>query len=144
MSVVLVNQRAPAWNGVTSEARVPFNVCLRCGKVRDEEAAARGRLNRKRGGTIQRQRNRALGVTNLPGNRPNHDGGEADELFVTESKSGAAFSDRYWRWLTGIPRRAGQVPLLVVTEAPGHGGRKARSYVVVEFDDWVDLHGETP
>jgi hypothetical protein len=114
--------------------------CELCDRVRDDAAAARGRRNRARGQRIQRERNRSLGITNLPGNRPNHDGGEADELFVSESKSGGAFSERYWRWLTGIPRRAGQVPLLIVTSADGPG-RKARAYVVVAIDDWRDLHG---
>lgn len=129
--VVCVHQGAHA-----SDAR-----CWNCLKVRDEAAAARGRRNRSRGNRIQRQRNAALGITNLPGNRPNHDGGEADELFVSESKSGAAFSERYWRWLSGIPRRSGQVPILLVTSADGVG-RRARSYVVVQFEDWRDLHGD--
>lgn len=121
---------------------VPVVTCFRCGAVRDEARAARGRRNRARGLRIQRDRNRALGVTNIAGNAPNHDGGTHRDMFVTESKSGSgAFSERYWRWLRGIPAEAGQVRLLVVTEAPGPG-RRARSYVVVDFDDWRDLHGD--
>lgn len=116
-------------------------VCRRCGKLRDEAAAKRSRTNRQRGLRIQRERNRQLGITNIAGNAPNHDGGTHRDLFVSESKSGGAFSERYWRWLSGIPAEAGQVRILVVTEAPGPGHR-ARSYVVVDFDDWRDLHGK--
>lgn len=115
-------------------------VCLRCAKTRDEAAVRRNRNNAKRGKRIQAQRIVALGGQNLPGNKPNHDG--LGVLFSYESKSGRAFSERYWRWLRGIPANAQQSRVLIVTEAPGPG-HKARSYVVVEFDEWEALHGET-
>lgn len=111
----------------------------RCGHSVDGEKVRRGRLSRARGNRIQRERNVGLGLRNLAGNNPNWDG--VGEMFASESKSGGAFSVRYWRWLKGIPRNAQQVPVLIVTEAPGPG-RKARSYVVVDYDDWRDLHGE--
>ena len=115
-------------------------ICLRCGRVRDEAAARRNRNNAKRGKRIQRQRIVGLGGQNLPGNKPNHDG--IGVRFSYESKSGAsAFSERYWRWLKGIPRNADQAGVLIVTDTPGPG-HKARAYVVVEYDDWRDEHGE--
>ena len=115
-------------------------MCLRCGRVRDEAAARRNRNNAKRGKRIQRQRIVGLGGQNLPGNKPNHDG--IGVRFSYESKSGAsAFSERYWRWLKGIPRNADQAGVLIVTDTPGPG-HKARAYVVVEYDDWRDEHGE--
>ena len=113
--------------------------CVRCGKRRDEARARRGRANRSRGNRIQRERITGLGGTNLAGNNPNLDG--LGERFRYESKSGASFSERYWRWLKGIPLAAGQAGVLIVTEAPGPG-RKARSIVVVDYETWRDEHGE--
>lgn len=131
------------WSGewVAVEGRLDHvrHTCRRCGVVRDEAAVRRNRNNAKRGKSIQRQRIVGLGGQNLPGNKPNHDG--IGVLFSYESKSGGAFSERIWRWLRGIPATAQQTRVLIVTEAPGPGHR-ARSYVVVEYDQWRDLHGE--
>lgn len=114
-------------------------LCDRCGKERDEAASARGRKNKNRGNAIQRKQIEALGGQNLAGNNPNLDG--IGIAFRYESKSGGIFSERLWRYLSGIPLVAGQTGVLIVTETPG-SGRKARSYVVVSFDDWRSLHGE--
>lgn len=118
-----------------------WTACRRCGKVRDEAAASRGRRSAKRGKAIQRQRIARLGGRNLAGNNPNLDG--LGVRFRYESKSGpGAFSVRYWRWLTDIPVESDQTQVLIVTEKPGPG-RKARSYVVVRFEDWEREHGES-
>ncbi len=114
-------------------------VCVFCGKVYDPVASRRGRTSARRGKTIQRQRIVGLGGRNLAGNNPNLDG--IGEMFAYESKSGGAFPERMWRWLKGIPVNADQVRVLIVTDAPGPGHR-ARSVVVVSYDDWRDLHGE--
>ena len=113
--------------------------CSRCGRSRDQVAARRSRNNNRRGRAIQRERIVGLGGTNLAGNNENLDGISA--LFAFEAKSGASFSERYWRWLKDIPLLADQVGVLIVTDAPGPG-RKARSIVVVDYDDWRALHGE--
>lgn len=114
--------------------------CKRCFKVRDETVRRRNRSNAKRGKAIQRQRIVALGGQNLPGNKQNHDG--IGTAFSYESKSGPSnFSERYWRWLKAIPVTADQTQVLIVTSADGRG-RKARSYVVLDFDDWRAWHGE--
>jgi len=113
--------------------------CSVCGKARDLGLARRSRNNGKRGRAIQRQRIVGLGGTNLAGNNENLDGISA--LFAFESKSGASFSNRYWSWLKGIPLRGEQIGVLIVTDAPGPG-RKARSVVIIDYDDWKDLHGE--
>lgn len=114
--------------------------CLSCWKERDFVASSRGRRNKNRGNRIQRQRIEGLGGRNLAGNNPNLDG--LGLMFAYESKSGGAFSERVWRWLVGIPKRGNESGVLIVTEAPGRGGGKARSYVVVEYDEWRALHGE--
>jgi hypothetical protein len=113
--------------------------CARCGRLEVPMVTRRGSNNRKRGNRIQRERITALGGRNLAGNNPNLDG--LGERFRYESKSGGAFSERYWRWLKGIPLAAGQAGVLIVTEAPGPG-RRARSIVVVDYDTWRDEHGE--
>lgn len=113
--------------------------CRVCRKVKDEALSRRGRLARLKGNRIQRERIVALGGRNLAGNNPNLDGLGA--MFAYESKSGGAFSQRVWRWLTDIPKRGNETGVLIITETPGPG-RKARSYVVVEYSEWRDLHGE--
>jgi len=115
------------------------NACRRCGVMENPVTVRRGRNNASRGKRIQRKRIEGLGGTNLAGNNPNLDG--IGELFRYESKSGGSFSERYWRWLRGIPKGATQVGVLIVTDTPGPGHR-ARSIVVVDYDDWRDLHGE--
>src|SRR5512137_510438 len=115
------------------------STCARCGKVRDFTVSSRSRNNATRGKAIQRKRIEGLGGKNLSGNNENLDG--IGTLFAYESKSGGSFSERYWRWIKGIPTRGDQVPVLIVTDAPGPGHR-ARSIVVVTYEDWRDLHGE--
>jgi len=117
----------------------PVYQCARCDTLRNPVASRRGRTNATRGKAIQRKRIEWLGGKNLAGNNENLDG--IGTLFAYESKSGGAFSERYWRWIKGIPTRGDQVPVLIVTDAPGPGHR-ARSIVVVSYDDWRDLHGE--
>ena len=113
--------------------------CNLCGlhQADYEARQRRGRNNRKRGQKIQRQRIVGLGGRNLAGNNPNLDG--ISELFTYEAKSGTSFPERAWRWLKGIPHDADQVPVLIITDTPG-AGRAARSVVIVDYDDWRDLH----
>lgn len=117
--------------------------CPECGRLKADILAAsrRARNNRSRGLAIQREANRKLGVSNIAGNAVNHDGGRHDEPFATESKSGASFSERYWRWLRAIPAAADQTAVLLVSDTPGPG-RKRRTLVVLELGDFIDLHGE--
>jgi len=115
------------------------NACRRCGVMENPVTVRRGRNNSARGKRIQRQRIEGLGGTNLAGNNPNLDG--IGELFRYESKSGGSFPERPWRWLKGIRCPAGQIGVLIITDTPGPGHR-ARSIVVVDYDDWRDLHGE--
>ena len=126
------------WSQVPGYQLLPMS-CRRCGKVKDPAVSRRSRNNKNRGLAIQRKRIEALGGTNLAGNNENLDG--IGLAFAYESKSGGAFSERVWRWLSGIPTKGNQTGVLIVTETPGPG-RKARSYVVVSFDEWRALHGE--
>jgi len=114
--------------------------CLRCGKVRDDATSRRGRTNRSRGNSIERDIGKQLGLR-----RVGQFGGPDDlsgEMFAAQVKSGNAFSERWWSWLKAVPVNAGQTPLLVVTDAPGPGHRR-RAVVVIEIGDWIALHGPT-
>ncbi len=62
-------------------------------------------------------------------------------LLAVQAKCGGAFSERYWRWLSAIPRSGGRIPVLIVGDAPGPGHRR-RAFVVLELGDFRDLHGE--
>lgn len=108
----------------------------RCGDIQDPAASRRGRLNRSRGLAAQRKRLRAIGIENIPGNGP-YDG--RSEMFRAEHKSGGAFPKTLWRYLKGIPVTT-ETAILVVTDTPGPG-HKARSVVIIDADDWRDLHG---
>lgn len=123
-----------AWDGTV-------DVCI-CGLTRaDYEARQRrGRNNRKRGNKIQRERIVALGGRNLAGNNPNLDG--IGELFAYESKSRRSFPETLWRWVKGIPHTSSQTQVLIITEAGGKPGVRARSLVVINYEDWRALHGE--
>ena len=115
-------------------------VCQRCGKVRDDATSRRGRTNRSRGNSIERDIGKQLGLR-----RVGQFGGPDDlsgEMFAAQVKSGGAFSERWWSWLRAVPVNAGQTPLLVVTDAPGPGHRR-RAVVVIEIGDWIALHGPT-
>lgn len=112
--------------------------CVRCGAHWDAIAARRGRLNRSRGNAIEREIAARLGLA-----RVGQYGGPDDirgALFAGQVKSGGAFPERAWRWLKAVPVDAGQVAILVLATAPGPGAKR-RGVVIIDLDDWADLHG---
>ena len=114
--------------------------CAYCGKSKDDAATRRGRNNRARGNAIEREVARKLGLR-----RVGQYGGPEDaesEWLVVQVKSGGAFPERIWKWLQALPANADQTRAVVVTDAPGPG-HKRRALVVVDLDDWQDLHGVT-
>lgn len=113
--------------------------CGSCGHIFDPARQAMGRRANRRGRRIQKQAMERAGLTNLPGNIPGLDG--THSMFRGESKSGGRFPELLWRWLKAIPAAPGQVPILVVSDAPGPG-HKRRQVVVLELADWRLLHGE--
>jgi hypothetical protein len=127
------------WGG--TRGSVSYVTCSRCGKRLDQVASRRGRNNRSRGNAIEREIGKRLGLR-----RVGQYGGPDDltgELFAAQVKSGGAFSERLWSWLKAVPVNAGQTPLLVVTDAPGPGHRR-RAVVILDIDDWADLHRGEP
>jgi hypothetical protein len=117
--------------------------CEQCGKPVTIESQRRGRNNRIRGLAIQRDIARRLGLVNLHG--PLAEDAKSEETycnaaFVAQVKSGARFPGWMATELAKLPRTGGRVPLLAIAETPGAGHRR-RAIVVVDLEDWVDLHG---
>ena len=102
------------------------------------DASRRGRLNRSRGNAFEREVAKSFG-----GKRVGQYGGPEDVAagqFNIQAKCGQMFSEKYWRWLQAVPRKADQIPLLVVSDAPG-SGVKRRVVVIIEESDFLDLIG---
>jgi len=137
------DESPPTSNGAKGKPRCRrhdwyANACRRCGVMENPVTVRRGRTNRSRGNAIERDVARHLGLR-----RVGQFGGKEDvsgDLWAAQVKSGGSFSERYWGWLKSVPVNAGQVQLLVVTDAPGPG-HKRRGIVVLDLDDWRDLHG---
>jgi hypothetical protein len=127
-----------AWAGMTPEEG---EKCRRCGRLRDVLVSRRARNNRSRGNSIERSVAASLGMR-----RVGQYGGPDDargSLFNAQVKSGKSYPERLHRWLKAVPVAAGQVAILVITDAPGPGHGRRRGLVVLDLDDWRDLHGET-
>ena len=113
--------------------------CLRCGNVTYEAQMKMGRRNRQRGNSIERELGKKLGMA-----RTGQFGGKDDlsnALFKAQVKSGGYFSERQWAWLKTVPVQAGQTALLVIADTPGPGKRR-RAMVMLDLEDWRELHGE--
>lgn len=111
-----------------------------CGHLYDEAKARRGRTSLRAGKDAERRIAKAYG-----GRRTGQFGGPDDvlvgDLFVVQSKAGGWFSERYWNELAKLPRTAGRIPTLIVSERPKPGVH-ARRLVIRMFSDDVDLHGD--
>ena len=123
--------------------------CLRCGHQPDPDRQRIGRNNRYRGQRKERKNIRdRLQLQHVGGLNRERDGGDRMDPFVAQHKAYAR--GRFPQWmLTELDhlRRPGllpsQTPILVVEQAYG-SGHKSRAIVVLEFTDWLLLHGPTP
>lgn len=112
-------------------------LCQSCGAIKDEAATRKGRNNRARGNSYERDVARRLG-----GTRIGQYGGSSDvqtgELNI-QCKVGSYFPERIWRWLDALPAD-GRLPMVVIGDAPG-AGHKRRELVCLDLDDFIDLLG---
>lgn len=115
-------------------------VCRICRKPKDEAASLRGKRNRSRGNSIEREIGKQLGLRRVGMYGGPDDLGAAADPFIVQVKSGKSFPERIYRWLKALPSNANQTPLVVITDAPGPGHRR-RALVVLTLEDWVALHG---
>ena len=106
----------------------------------DPVRSRRGRSNRRRGNDFERTL-----ATELGGRRVGQYGEPADvltSLLAVQAKVGASFSERYWRWLSAIPRTGVCAPRSSSWVMRRDHGHRRRAFVVIELGDFRDLHGE--
>ena len=115
-----------------------WTACDRCGHVKDEAASRRGKNNKSRGLSIQRQVAGDLEMEHVPGNRPED---ARSPRFVAEIKSGPSwYSTRVEAELDNLPTAGDRTAIFVAASTPG-GGRKRRVYVELSLGDLVKLVG---
>jgi hypothetical protein len=128
------------WPTSNPNERASLPTC-RCGAIKDEARSRRGRTARARGNRRELELAKALG-----GVKVGHHGGPEDVragLLNVQSKvrAGSAFPSWMARELDKLPRTGGRLPALIVTDVPGRGIRR-RALVVMDLDDFRELHGE--
>lgn len=123
-------------------AEEPFravDVCLRCGKAKDEVRSRRGKSNRRLGADQERRIERVYGPRKVGeyGDPVDHLG----RLGKWQSKSHRTAPPK---WLAGpLARMAGirddLVPLLILSYV--RQGKPTEDFVIVRGCDWLALHG---
>ena len=96
--------------------------------------ARKGRLNRKRGISFEREIAALIG-----GKRTGMYGGKDDvtgEDMVIQCKVGTAFPERIYGWITSIPIVAGRSRAVVIGDSPG-AGVKRRIIIAMELSDFL-------
>lgn len=115
--------------------------CQRCGAVRDEQKARRGKTSRARGNAYEREVAAKLG-----GRRVGQYGDQVDVdvpgYMRVQTKNGGAYPKLIDRWLRAIPVEAGLLRAVVLGDAPGPGTRR-RSLIVMDLDEFAAWHGGT-
>jgi hypothetical protein len=107
-----------------------------CGHIFDPVVKARGRNNKKRGMSIQRQVANLADMTHVPGSQPED---ARDSAFYAEIKSGPSwYSVRVEAELDALPNT--KMPLFIAASTPGPGTRR-RVYATVTLGDLVKLIG---
>lgn len=114
--------------------------CNRCGVIRDETKARRGKTARNRGNAYEREVAAKLG-----GRRVGQYGDQVDVdvpgYLRVQTKNGTAYPSRIDRWLRAIPIEAGLLRAVVIGDAPGPGTRR-RSLICFDLDEYAMWHGK--
>ena len=117
----------------------PGIICALCYRRMDAAASKRGRTNRKRGLSIQREVAAALEMEHIPGNGP---ADARDPRFVAEVKSGPSwYSVRVEAELDNLPTTGDRLPIFVAASTPGPGKGRRRTYGQVSLGDLVKMVG---
>jgi hypothetical protein len=115
-----------------------IETCMSCGHAFDPLVKRRGRNNRGRGLSIQRQVAGAAEMEHIPGNGP---ADARDANFYAEIKSGPAwYSRRVEAELDNLPTDTGRLPVFIAASTPGPG-RSRRVYATMGLGDLVKLVG---
>lgn len=100
--------------------------------------SCRGRANKYRGDSIEREACRLLGVKRVGQRLGKVDGGEADEWINVQVKSGGTYPERIDRWLRELPKEPFRA--VVMADAPGPG-RKRRWIIAFDLQEWLEWTG---
>jgi len=101
--------------------------------------ARKGRLNRKRGISFEREVAALVG-----GRRTGMYGGKDDvtsERLVIQCKVGSAFPERIYDWISSIRPVANRTAAVVIGDSPGPGNKR-RIIIAMELQDFLDYVGE--
>jgi hypothetical protein len=132
------------WYSIRAELGVPLEPtimrCRRCERVRDDAATRRGKNNRSRGNSIERDVCKALGIARRGQyGGPDDGGGEADWITV-QVKSGGAYPERIDGLLRALPLRASQLRGVVHVDTPGAGTRR-RALITLDLEEFSQWYG---
>ena len=105
----------------------------------DPERSRRGRSARNRGNAFEREVAKRLGARRV-GQYGGSDDVSADWVSV-QCKVGGYYPERIDGWLRALPANAGQLRAVVLGDAPGPG-RRRRSLIVIDLDDFVAWFGK--
>lgn len=116
----------------------PVLMCARCGKVRDETHARRGRQSRNYGNRAELAIARTYGGTKV-----GHAGGPVDvrgKEFSTQVKTHRRLPPLEWRKAFAAMNQSSGVPRLLLRFLPGVG-LQPEDYVVIPGKAWLDWFG---
>jgi hypothetical protein len=114
--------------------------CVACGRPKDPAASRRGKNNRSRGNSIERDVCKALGIARRGQyGGPDDGGGEADWITV-QVKSGGAYPERIDGLLRALPLRASQLRGVVHVDTPGAGTRR-RALITLDLEEFSQWYG---
>lgn len=115
--------------------------CARCGKSRDPELSRRGRNNRKRGGAVELEVCRLLGISRVGHFGGKADGGTGTEWLSVSVKSGGVYPERIDALLRSLPAGANQLRAVVHADTPGPG-RTRRMLISLDLHDFASWFGK--
>lgn len=114
--------------------------CSRCGAVRDETRARRGKTARNRGNRYELEVAEKLG-----GRRVGMYGDQVDVevpgWLRVQCKNGGAYPALLDRWLRAIPVQADLLRAVVVGDAPGPGHQR-RSLIVLDLEEFASWYAK--
>jgi hypothetical protein len=116
------------------------DICASCSGVKNPDASRRGKNNRSRGNSIERDVCKALGIARRGQyGGPDDGGGEADWITV-QVKSGGAYPERIDGLLRALPLRASQLRGVVHVDTPGAGTRR-RALITLDLEEFSQWYG---
>lgn len=114
-------------------------VCSRCRRPWDADKARKGRNSRRRGNDFERAVAVALGGTRV-GMFGHETDVEAGPFALQCKEVESLFPERIWKLVQAIPPSAVRIRGAVLGDVPG-AGKKRRTLIVFDFDEWAREYG---